>query len=165
MAGKFIIGALLTTAVLVTTAVLAGCSSAANPASGGPAKTAASRELTCKQRYLAWKNGPAKSAAEQFTAAQTALSAAASKNNNVAGVTAAAEADGRAAARLGAFPVPACADPHGYLAQALTDVRAAAANAASANGLSGLVAALAPLKAVPALEGDFTAELKHTTGV
>jgi hypothetical protein len=159
MAAK-IIGAIL------IAAVLAGCSSAAKPASAAPpAKTATTSTAACKQRYLAWKNGPAKSAAEHFSAAQTALSAAGSKENNVTGITAAAEADGRAAARLGAFPVPACADPGGYLAAVLTDVRTAAANADTANGLSGLVTALVPLKGVPGLESHFTAELKRTTGI
>lgn len=160
MAAKIIIGAIL------TAAVLAGCSSAANSTpAASPTKTATTSTLACKQRYLAWKNGPAKSAAEQFSAAQRALSAAGSKENNVIGITAAAEAEGRAAARLGAFPVPACADPNGYLAAVLTDVRTAAANATTANGLSELVTALAPVKAVPSLESDFTAELKRTTGI
>jgi hypothetical protein len=152
--------------VLLTAAVLTGCSSAANSASAAPpAKAATTSRLACKQRYLAWKNGPAKSAAERFSAAQTALSAAGSKENNASGIATAAKAEGRAAARLDTFPVPACADPGGYLAAVLTDVRTAAARAATAHGLSGLVTALAPLKTVPRLESDFTAELKHTTGI
>jgi hypothetical protein len=160
MAAKIIIGTIL------TAAVLAGCSSAASLTSAAPpTKTATTSTLACKQVYLAWKNGPAKSAAGQFTAAQTALSAAGSKENNVAGITAAVEAEGQAAASLGAFPVPACADPSGYLAAVLANVRTAAANAATANGLSELVTALAPLNAVPGLESDFTAELKRTTGI
>ncbi len=158
MAAKIIIGALL------SAAILAGCSSAARSVSP-PAKTATTSTLACKKRYLEWKNGPAKSAAHQFTAAQTALSAAGSKKNNVVGITAAVEADGKAAARFGAFPVPACADPGGYLAAVLSNVRTAAANAATASGLSGLVSAMAPLKAVPGLENDFVTELKRTTGI
>ena len=163
MAAKTIIAAIFTAAVL---AVLAGCSSpGSSTSSAPPTKTAATSALACKQRYLAWKNGPAKSAAGRFSAAQTALSAAASKENNATGIAATAEAEGRAAARLSAFPVPACADPRGYLAAVLTDVRTAAANAATASSVSELVTGLAPLKAVPALEGAFTAELKRTTGI
>ncbi len=158
MAAKIIIGTML------TAVILAGCSSAARPASP-PTKTATTSTLACKKRYLAWKNGAAKSAAHQFTAAQTALSAAGSKKNNVVGITAAVEAEGRAAARFGAIPVPACADPSGYLAAVLANVRTAAANAATASGLSELVSAMAPLKAVPDLESHFIAELKRTTGI
>ena len=160
MAAKIIAG------VLLTAAVLTGCSSAANSTSAAPpAKASRTSRLACKQRYLAWKNGPAKSAAERFSAAQTALSAAGSKENNASGIATAAKAEGQAAARLDAFPVPACADPRGYLAAVLTDVRTAAAKAATASGLSSLVTALAPLKTVPGLESDFTAELKRTTGI
>jgi hypothetical protein len=160
MAAKIIIGA------ISTAVVLAGCSSPANLTSAAPpTKTATTSALVCKQRYLAWKNGPAKSALEQFAAAQTALSAAGSKQNNVVGITAAVKAEGQAATRLGAFPVPACADPNDYLAAVLANVRSAAANAATANGLSELVKALAPLKAVPPLESDFIAEVKRTTGI
>jgi hypothetical protein len=160
MAAKIITG------VVLTAAVLTGCSSAANSTSAAlPTKTATTSRLACKERYLAWKNGPAKSAAVRFSAAQTALSAAGSKENNVTGIITAAKAEGRAAARLDAFAVPACADPSGYLAAVLTDVRTAAAKAATANGLSEVVMALAPLKTVPGLESDFTAELKRTTGI
>ena len=160
MAVKIIAG------VILTAAVLTGCGSAAKSASAAlPAKTATTSRQACKERYLAWKNGAAKSAAERFSAAQTALSAAASKKNNVTGIVTAAKAEGQAAARLGAFPVPACADPSGYLAAVLTDVRTAAAKAATARGLSEAITALAPLKTVPGLEGDFTAELKRTTGI
>jgi hypothetical protein len=75
------------------------------------------------------------------------------------------EDEGQAASNLAAFPVPACADPHGYLAALLTQVRTAAANAATATNLSGLVQAMEPLNQVPALESDFTAEVKRTTGI
>lgn len=160
MTAKFITG------VILTAAVLSGCGSAAKSTSAAPpARTATTSRLACKERYLAWKNGPAKSAAERFSAAQAALSAAGSKENNVTAIVTAAKAEGQAAARLDAFPVPACADPSGYLAAVLTDVRTAAAKAATANGLSEAVSALAPLKTVPGLEGDFTAELKRTTGI
>jgi hypothetical protein len=160
MAAKIISG------MALIVAVLAGCGSAASSApSAASAKTAASTVSSCKQLYLEWKNGPAQSAAKQFTAAQTALSAAGSKQNNVSGITAAVEAEGQAAARLAAFPVPACADPGGYLAAVLSNVQTAAASAATADSVSELVEALTPLKAVPELENDFSIELKRTTGI
>ena len=152
MAAKIIPG------MLLIAAVLAGCGQAAGSAS-------VSSTTSCKQQYLAWKNGPAKSAAEQFTNAQTAVSAAASQQNNVSGITAAVEAEGQAAAAFAAFPVPACADPGGYLAAVLTNVQTAAAGAATASSLTELVSALAPLNAVPGLESNFTTELKRTTGI
>jgi hypothetical protein len=157
MAAKTVVGALLIAAILT------GCSSAGSSTSS--AKTGTTATAACKQAYLTWKNGPAKPAAAQFTAAQSALSAAASQENNADGIAAAAEAEGQAAANLSAFPVPACADPSGFLAAALTNVQTAAENVASASDLAELVTALAPLKAVPSLEGDFTAELKRTTGI
>jgi hypothetical protein len=70
-----------------------------------------------------------------------------------------------AAARFARYPVPPCADPHGYLAALLGDVQAAAASAGTAQGLSDLVHALVPLKQVAELESEYTAELKRTTGL
>jgi len=160
MAAKIIIGATLIAAILT------GCSSAASSTSSAKTgTTGTTATAACKQAYLAWKNGPAKSAAAQFTAAQSALSAAASQENNADGIAAAAEAEGQAAANFSAFPVPACADPRGFLAAVLTNVQTAADNAASASDLAQLVTALTPLQAVPGLESDFTAELKRTTGI
>jgi hypothetical protein len=73
--------------------------------------------------------------------------------------------EGTAAANLAAFPVPACADPHGDLAALLDQVRAAATNVATAIGLTALVQAMKPLNNVPTLESAFTTEVKQTTGI
>jgi len=146
-------------------AVLAGCGSGT---SAGPGATAAGTtpvsSLACKQRYLAWEHGPAHADADQFIAAQKGLQAAGS-TDKIPAITAAAKTEGVAAARFAHYPVPACADPHGYLAALLGDVQAAAASAGTAKGLPGLVQALAPRKQVPELESEYTAELKRTTGL
>lgn len=60
-------------------------------------------------------------------------------------------------------PAPACADPHGYWRQILARIKAAGDNAGTASGLTGLILAEAPLKAIPALEKKLDAELKRTT--
>jgi hypothetical protein len=51
------------------------------------------------------------------------------------------------------------------LAALLDQVRAAATNVETANGLAALVQAMEPLNKVPALATDFTAEVKQTTGI
>jgi hypothetical protein len=149
----------------LTGAVIAGCGSAATSVpAAAPVKVATVSVQVCKQRYLAWQRGPAQAATRQFVAAQQHLSAVGS-GKNLAAISAAAQAEGQAAATLAGYPVPACADPRGYLAAALDEARAAAASARTASGLSALVKALAPLTVLPELESDFTAELQRTTGI
>jgi hypothetical protein len=149
--------------------LLAGCGSGSTSAK--PAATVSATAVSvpvCKQRYLAWRDGQAGAATKQFVAAQTNLQTVSSQKESqqaIAAIKTAAEADGQAAATLASLPVPACADPKGYLAAALHEVQAAAASASAATGLPGLVKALAPLLVVPELEGDFTTELDHTTGI
>lgn len=46
-----------------------------------------------------------------------------------------------------------------------SSVRTAAANAGTAEDLTALVRAMAPLKQVSTLESEFTAEVKRTTGI
>ncbi len=67
---------------------------------------------------------------------------------------------GAEAAILSRYPMPACADPRGYWNAMLARIRAAGDNAGSADGLAGLILALAPLKAVPDLQSKLGAELK-----
>jgi outer membrane murein-binding lipoprotein Lpp len=146
-------------------ALLAGCSSGtSSPPAAAPSRAATASTLTCKQRYLAWKNGPDHAAADQFIAAEKGLRAAGSKKD-IATVIAAVKREGQAAARFARYPVPACADPQGYLAELLGRIRTAAANAGTAKDLSTLVQAMAPLKQISTLESEFTAEVKRTTGI
>jgi hypothetical protein len=67
---------------------------------------------------------------------------------------------GRAAAALRKYPMPACADPHGYWDKSLARIKAAGDNAADGSGLGALLMAEAPLKDVPGLQSKLEAELK-----
>ena len=62
------------------------------------------------------------------------------------------------------YPMPQCADPHGYWSQLLARVTAAGDNAASASGLSALLLAAVPLQGVPKIEKRLTTELNRTVG-
>jgi hypothetical protein len=160
---RIVFGTALTGVALAGSITLMGCSSIAKPTATAT-KLAATTTLACKEQYLAWRSGPARNPLNQFTAAQNNLAAVGS-TKNLQEITAAVENEGQAASKLAAYPVPACADPHGYFAALLAQVRAAASNAATANGLSALVQAIEPLNQVPALESDFTTEIKQTTGI
>jgi hypothetical protein len=153
MQARIAFGSVLTIVVLAGAVVLSGCGSAATTSAA-----------SCKQQYKTWQSGPAQNATKLFTAAQENLSAAGS-TENLQAIKDAVEKEGTMAANLAAFPVPACADPHGDLAALLSQVRTAAANAATANGLTALVQAMQPLNQVPTLESHFTTEVKQTTGI
>ncbi len=162
--GHGILGILAATAV--ATAV-AGCglhtsapAAAASPAATGPAAQAAAP--SCKQQYSTWKQGPARPQAKQLTTALQAVQTAAG-TEDVPVMTAALKTAGAAAARLDQYPIPACADPHGYWNAVLARIHAAGDNAASASGLSALILAEAPLQEVSGLESKLKAELKYTT--
>ncbi len=152
-------------AAALAVAVLAGCGSGGSsaPAASAPAASATAATLACKHSYQQWKTGPAEAAVRQLLSALKALQAAGSARS-VSAAKAAVKKAGQAAARLASFPVPACADPHGYFPAILARVRAAAGSADTANGLTAMVQALAPLTAVPALEAKFTAEVNRATG-
>ena len=90
---------------------------------------------------------------------------AAGKALDIARMDAALKHIGKGAAALAAYPIPRCADPHGYYGRILTRIQAAADNASTSSGLSGVILAIAPLKEVPALEQKLTAELRQTAGV
>jgi hypothetical protein len=153
MQARIAVGSVLTIIALVGAVVLSGCGSAATTSAA-----------SCKQQYKTWQSGPAQNATKQFASAQESLSAAGS-TKNLQAIKDAVETEGTAAADLAAFPVPACADPHGDLAAVLAQVRSAATNVATANGLATLVQAMEPLNKVPTLESAFTAEVKQTTGI
>ncbi len=159
MTTRIVLGAVL------AVVVLAGCGQGGSsaPAASAPAGSATAATLACRHSYQRWKSGPARAPVSQFLSALKDLQAAGSAKNLPA-ITAAVRKAGRAAGRVSAFAVPACADPHGYFAAILARVRAAATRASTAKGLSATVSALAPLTGVPALEARFTAEVKRATG-
>lgn len=118
----------------------------------------------CKQLYQAWQGGPARAALSQFLPALAALQETDS-GQDLTAITAAAEKAAQPAGQLARYPVPACADAAGYFAQILDTVVTAAATAGAAANQSVLMEALAPLKGVPALEAEFTAEVKTATSI
>jgi len=153
MRGKIVTGWVLAIVALTGAVGLSGCSSAATTTA-----------VSCKQQYKEWQSGPAQNATKRFASAQENLASVGS-TDNLQAIKTAVETEGAAAADLAAFPVPACADPHGDLAAVLAQVRLAAKNVTTASGLSGLVQAMQPLNKVPTLESEFTAEVKQATGI
>ena len=136
MVARRVLGVVLTAAVLTacgtgsggqpshpasTAASSSAPASGGAPASGPPASTVAGTTAACAQQYHAWQNGPAHSAIIKFEAAQQVL-ATDSSSGRPALIAAALNIFGQAAAALEGFPVPACADPHGYFATLLSQV-------------------------------------------
>ena len=76
-----------------------------------------------------------------------------------------AQGSGRAAASAASYPMPHCADPHGYWGAIMTRIQAAGDNAGSGGALGGLLLAMVPLKEIPALEAKLSAELQQTAHV
>jgi hypothetical protein len=158
--------------VVLTAAVLTAC----GPGSGGqpshPATTAASSSPTastvagttaaCAQQYHAWQNGPAHSAIIKFEAAQQVL-AKDSSSGHPALIAAALNLLGQQATALARFPVPPCADPHGFFANLLSQVVTVTGQVGPDATVADLQQAISQLGSVFSLESDFTAEVKQTT--
>lgn len=130
---------------------------------GHPAAAAATT-ASCPQQYQAWKTGPARAKAKQMVTALNGLQSA-GKSDDINLMRGALRRAGMLAHQLQAYPMPHCADPAGYWAQTIADIRAGGDNAGAASGLVGLIAAEVPLKKVPPLERKLQAELKTTAGV
>jgi hypothetical protein len=159
--------------VVLTAAVLTAC----GPGSGGqpshpattaassspPASTAAGTTAACAQQYHAWQHGPAHSAILKFEAAQQVLAKDSSSGQPTL-IAAAVNILGQQAAALARFPVPPCADPHGYFATLLRQVTAVTGEVGPDATLAVLQQAVSQLGSVFSLESDFTAEVKQTTG-
>jgi hypothetical protein len=124
-------------------------------------RTAASP--TCHQQYEAWKHGVVGGGFAALRSAFTAV-ASARDSQDVPKLTAALKQAGAAASQLSATPPPRCADPKGYYGQMLAKVTTAAGDAKAASGLSALIAAAVPLRAVPGIEKKLKAELDKTVG-
>lgn len=133
---------------------------AAPPAPARAAATSAPR--TCAQQYAVWKKGPAVAPGKKLTAAIAAFQSVGA-TDDIPETLKAIEAAGTEAARLAQYPMPACADPHGYWTAMLIRVKAAGDNAGSSSGVAGLLATEAPLQAVSGLETKLDAELKKNT--
>jgi hypothetical protein len=150
---------------VLTTATACGAHPAATtPASAtaAAAPTHAAAAPSCKQQYHAWKYGPARPVGKKLTAALDAVQSVGA-TEDIPALLAALKTVGKDAARLERYPIPACADPHGYWKKLLARIQAAGDNAGADSGLTGLLLAEAPLKTVPALEKKLDAELKRTT--
>jgi hypothetical protein len=155
--GRRIVLAALAAAI---TAAAAGCG--AHPAAAAHHATAGAPSPSCAQQYAAWKRGGALAPGKRLAAAlQAAQSASASED--IPATLAALKTAGSAAAGLGRYPMPACADPGGYWSAILARIRAAGDNAGTASGLAALLLAEAPLQAVPGLQAELAAELQRTT--
>ena len=157
--------ALRSVLVLFLIAAAAACS--AHPAVSASATASATAVAThsaaeppsCKQQYHAWRYSPA---SKKLKASLSAVQSA-STTDDIPAMLTALKTAGADAAAMEDHPAPACADPRGYWKQIFARVRAAGDNASTASGLTGLILAEAPLKAVSALEKKLTAELKRTT--
>jgi hypothetical protein len=151
---------------LLAILLLAGCGAStaatASHASHAPATRAAAAP-SCRQQYEAWKQ-QATPEADKMKAALDRVQSA-SDAEDIPAMTSGLHAAGRDAAVLRArYPLPPCADPHGYYPKFLARITAAGDNAKDGSGLSALVLAEAPLQTVPKIETKLSAELDQTTG-
>ena len=150
---------------LCVIATAAACSAHSAPPAPPPASataaaaTHAAAAPSCKQQYHAWRYSPA----GKKLKADLGVVASAGDTDDIPVLLAALKTAGADAAAMENHPAPVCADPHGYWKQILVRLRAAGDNAGTANGLTGLLLAEAPLKAIPSLEKKLAAELKRTT--
>ena len=183
MVARLVLGVVLTAAVLTACGTGSGgqpshpapTAASSPPANNSPlasgsasatspsASTVAGTTAACAQQYHAWQNGPAHSAIIKFEAAQQVL-ATDSSSGHPALIAAALNIFGQAAAALERFPVPPCADPHGYFATLLSQVVTVADEVGPGATLADLQQAISQLGSVFSLESDFTAEVKQTTG-
>ena len=146
---------------VITTAAACGTAHPAPGAAPASATAAATHSATagpsCKQQYHDWRYSPAgKKLKADLAAVQSA-----SNTEDIPAMLATLKTAGADAAAM--TPAPACADPNGYWKRILARIKAAGDNASTASGLTGLILAEAPLKAVPGLEKKLAAELKRTT--
>ncbi len=181
MAGRLVLGVVLAAAVLTACGTNPG-GQAAHPAtptastvasSRPPASTAAGSTVSgstaagttaaCAQQYQAWQNGPARQAILNFEAAQQVLAKDSSSGQPTL-IAAVLNVLGQRAAALASFPVPACADPHGYFAALLSQVVTVTSQVGPDTTLPELQQAVSQLGSVFSLESNFTAEVKQTTG-
>lgn len=139
----------------VSAFLAAGCSSPAATASRRPA-TPVPRSVSCREQYEAWKRRPA-SAEDDMQAAVTAVQAA-EKSGNAAAIRSALKRLMPAAVVAAQAPPPRCADPDRLYAEYVTTVYEIGFNARSAQGISSLLKAAAPLKGLQTIDSQLAAE-------
>ena len=167
MVARLVLGVVLTAAVLTACGTSPG-GQPSHPAttaarSSPPASAVAGTTAACAQQYHAWQNGPAHPAIIKFEAAQQIL-AQDSSSGKPALIAGALNVLGQQAAALARFPVPPCADPHGYFATLLSRVVTVTGEVGPGATLADLQQAVSQLGSVFSLESDFTAEVKQTAG-
>jgi hypothetical protein len=153
---------IVTTASAAALTLLAACGSHASTTGTAAAGAASSAPApSYHAQYVTWEHGPARKTALGLVAQVRAIKAAANAED-VVRMDAALKRAGRAAGVASAYPMPKCADPHGYWEAFLTRIRSAADNASTGTGFGALLLAIGPLKEVPALLNKLSAELKRT---
>jgi hypothetical protein len=135
-------------AVTGLTACSHTATSSTAPASSQPVISSTSA-AECIQQYKTWKDGHGKG----VVAALSTVSSA-DKAGDTQMLSIALKKAKPAIARAARYPIPACADPKGYLGVLLMHVNAAE----SVNSVSSLRAAMA---GVPEIERKLTAELNR----
>lgn len=145
---------------------LAACGTTSVPSATGSASPhVTASPVSCRQQYLAWRNGPALPEGKKLVAMLRKVSAAGAVMD-IPQIDEALRKGGEAAASAGRYPAPRCADPAGYWRQLLARVHAAGDDAgAGGSGLSSLILAEVPLKSVPQIQRELSAEIERTTGI
>ena len=106
--------------------------------------------VSCSQRYDAWRHGKGKGVIAALDAVSSAETAG---HTHV--LMAALKKSRPAVSQAAHHPVPACADPRGYLNVLLMHVNAAAVRGGSASSVR------AAMLGVPKIEYQLSAELKN----
>jgi hypothetical protein len=146
---------ILATAAAAAVAGLTACGHT-GPPTRAPGAASASHgsvrvPVSCSQQYDAWKHGKGKAVIAALDAVRSAETAA-----NTHTLVAALKKTRPAVSQAAHHPVPACADPRGYLNVLLMHVNAAAAQGGSASSVR------AAMQGVQKIERQLTAELNNT---
>jgi len=149
-------------AVAAAVLALAACGShasatppAASPSARPVATTAAAIALTCKQQGAQWKAEHRRTILN-FKDALVPFESESVTSAQANALTAASQA-------MLAAPLPACADPKGYYAQAMANL-ATAGQAASGGGTLSELGALTPMENALTALNEMSAELMQTIG-
>ena len=135
----------------VTAFLAAGCGSPAATPSRRPAAPVA-RPVSCRQQYEAWTRRPAL-ADDKMQAAVNAVQAA-EKSGNAAAIRSALKRLMPAALVAAQAPPPRCKDPGSLYSEYVTTVYEAGSNARSAQGISSLLTAAAPLRGLKTIDSQ-----------
>lgn len=128
---------------------------AASPSPSPAATTATAVALTCKQQGAQWKAGHG-AVIRRFERSLTPFQSGSVTSAQAHALTTAAQA-------MLSAPLPACADPKGYYAQAMANL-ATAGQAASGGGLLSEVGALTPMENALTALNELSAEMVQTIG-